>query len=123
MQQSELRSPPTPPGVDTTRSRTGCAGSTWLVVDPWRRYTWLFGLIAAFLFLRTGHFIAPFLTHAFCNCMGLPGISWRQSTSPLHCFRSRIGGAYLVGIVLFFAAMYPFTTPSLYGAATWDFAL
>ncbi|KAG1655098.1 CAAX prenyl protease 2 [Nymphon striatum] len=35
-------------------------------------YTTLFGIYSAFLFVRTGHFVAPFIVHAFCNHMGFP---------------------------------------------------
>ncbi|XP_018350382.1 PREDICTED: CAAX prenyl protease 2 isoform X1 [Trachymyrmex septentrionalis] len=38
-------------------------------------YTTLFGAYAAFLFARTGHFIAPFAAHSFCNHMGFPDLS------------------------------------------------
>uniref|UniRef100_D3TP37 CAAX prenyl protease 2 n=1 Tax=Glossina morsitans morsitans TaxID=37546 RepID=D3TP37_GLOMM len=43
-------------------------------------YTTLFGFYSAYLFARTGHFIAPFLVHAFCNHMGLPDLQelWQQ---------------------------------------------
>ncbi|KAL9253701.1 CAAX prenyl protease 2-like protein [Drosera capensis] len=37
-------------------------------------YTVLFGWYASFLFMRTGHLIAPLVTHIFCNYMGLPFI-------------------------------------------------
>lgn len=37
-------------------------------------YTSVFGIYSAYLFLRTGHFVAPFVAHAFCNHMGLPDI-------------------------------------------------
>ncbi|CAN1820797.1 CAAX prenyl protease 2 [Linum perenne] len=35
-------------------------------------YTVIFGSYASFLFIRTGHLIAPLLAHIFCNYMGLP---------------------------------------------------
>ncbi|KAH8378755.1 hypothetical protein KR009_001235 [Drosophila setifemur] len=43
-------------------------------------YTTLFGFYSAFLFARTGHVVAPFLVHAFCNHMGLPDLQdlWQQ---------------------------------------------
>jgi len=37
-------------------------------------YTTLFGAYSALLFIKTGHFIAPFLAHSFCNLMGFPDI-------------------------------------------------
>ncbi|GAB2272189.1 hypothetical protein Dimus_007009 [Dionaea muscipula] len=37
-------------------------------------YTVVFGSYASFLFIRTGHLVAPLVTHIFCNFMGLPVI-------------------------------------------------
>ena len=33
------------------------------------------GMYSALLFVRTGHFVAPFVIHAYCNFMGFPDIS------------------------------------------------
>uniref|UniRef100_A0A915E230 Uncharacterized protein n=1 Tax=Ditylenchus dipsaci TaxID=166011 RepID=A0A915E230_9BILA len=38
-------------------------------------YTYLFGIYATFLFLQTGHIIAPILSHSLCNNFGLPNLS------------------------------------------------
>ena len=35
-------------------------------------YTTIFGMLASFLFLRTGSILPPFSAHVFCNIMGLP---------------------------------------------------
>lgn len=35
--------------------------------------TTLFGFVSAALFVRTGHVLAPFVAHSFCNWMGVPG--------------------------------------------------
>ncbi|KAF3441680.1 hypothetical protein FNV43_RR15595 [Rhamnella rubrinervis] len=35
-------------------------------------YTVIFGSYASFLFIRTGHLLAPLVAHIFCNFMGLP---------------------------------------------------
>ncbi|KAK5972811.1 CAAX prenyl protease 2, partial [Trichostrongylus colubriformis] len=35
-------------------------------------YTYLFGVYATYLFLNSGHAFAPIVTHAVCNCLGLP---------------------------------------------------
>jgi len=37
-------------------------------------YTSVFGIYSAYLFVRTGHFVAPFIAHAFCNHMGFPDV-------------------------------------------------
>lgn len=43
-------------------------------------YTSVFGIYSAYLFARTGHFVAPLLVHAFCNHMGFPDFQelWAQ---------------------------------------------
>ncbi|XP_037937199.1 CAAX prenyl protease 2-like [Teleopsis dalmanni] len=43
-------------------------------------YTTVFGFYSAYLFARTGHIVAPFLVHAFCNHMGVPDLQdlWQQ---------------------------------------------
>lgn len=40
-------------------------------------YTYLFGIYATFIFLRTGSLPAVTIVHAFCNSMGLPRV-WGQ---------------------------------------------
>jgi membrane protease YdiL (CAAX protease family) len=37
-------------------------------------YTTVFGAFAGFVYLRTGHTVAPVLCHAFCNFMGFPNL-------------------------------------------------
>jgi prenyl protein peptidase len=37
-------------------------------------YTYLFGIYATFIFLRTGSLLAVVLIHTFCNTMGLPRV-------------------------------------------------
>ncbi|KAL6075456.1 CAAX prenyl protease [Balamuthia mandrillaris] len=48
--------------------------NAWMEVLFQLFYTTVFGCYSAFLFLRTGHIIAPFLAHAFCNFMGFPQV-------------------------------------------------
>jgi prenyl protein peptidase len=40
-------------------------------------YTYLFGIYATFIFIRTGSLPAVILIHTFCNYMGLPRV-WGQ---------------------------------------------
>ncbi|XP_022868904.1 CAAX prenyl protease 2 isoform X2 [Olea europaea var. sylvestris] len=42
-------------------------------------YTVIFGWYASFLFVRTGHLVAPLVAHIFCNFMGLPAIVSHRS--------------------------------------------
>lgn len=39
-------------------------------------YTTLFGWYATFIFMRTGNFFSPFITHSFANMMGFPMINF-----------------------------------------------
>ena len=57
------------------RLRSGMEKKTAIVISFFQFfYTSIFGIYSAFLFVRTGHFIAPFIAHAFCNHMGFPDI-------------------------------------------------
>ncbi|CAO1389842.1 unnamed protein product [Diamesa hyperborea] len=57
------------------RLRSGMEKKTAIIISFFQFfYTSIFGIYSAFLFVRTGHFIAPFIAHAFCNHMGFPDI-------------------------------------------------
>ncbi|OQV23955.1 putative CAAX prenyl protease 2 [Hypsibius exemplaris] len=58
-------------------------------------YTSLFGAYSAYLFVRTGHFIAPVLVHALCNSMGVPDVAAFKSQQ-----RIVIGVMYFLGLFL-----------------------
>lgn len=75
-------------------------------------YTTLFGAYSAFLFLRTGHFVAPFLAHAFCNVMGFPDFG-DVLTYP-EPKRSLTFGLFVVGFVSWCFLLGPLTNPLLY---------
>uniref|UniRef100_A0A6A7G8T5 CAAX prenyl protease 2 n=1 Tax=Hirondellea gigas TaxID=1518452 RepID=A0A6A7G8T5_9CRUS len=38
-------------------------------------FTSVFGIYSAYLFMKTGHFTAAFIAHAFCNLMGMPDVT------------------------------------------------
>ncbi|KAM4726466.1 CAAX prenyl protease 2-like [Anableps anableps] len=75
-------------------------------------YTTVFGVFAAFIFLRTGHIVGPVLCHSFCNSQGLPDISSALN----HPQRSAVLFCYLTGVLLFLVVLFPLTDPFLYGA-------
>ena len=75
-------------------------------------YTTVFGIYSAFLFLRTGHLMAPVVAHGFCNFMGFPDPSEVLSKPPAE--RLIFSIMYLVGVVLFFLLLFPLTEPSLF---------
>ncbi|XP_023294298.2 CAAX prenyl protease 2 [Lucilia cuprina] len=75
-------------------------------------YTTLFGFYSAYLFARTGHFVAPFLVHAFCNHMGLPDLQdlWQQ-----HLWkRIFLIICYFVGFIAWIIVLPLATEPELY---------
>ncbi|XAR64657.1 hypothetical protein NMG60_11008416 [Bertholletia excelsa] len=73
-------------------------------------YTVTFGSYASFLFIRTGHLIAPLVAHIFCNLMGLPR---------LYSQRSRfVSVASITGMVGFLWLLFPATDPDLYNDRT-----
>ncbi|KAL9318978.1 hypothetical protein ACSQ67_015495 [Phaseolus vulgaris] len=43
-------------------------------------YTVVFGSYASFLFIRTGHLVAPLVAHIYCNFMGLPVLYSQRSS-------------------------------------------
>jgi len=80
-------------------------------------YTSLFGTYVAHAYIRTGSVMAVFLSHAFCNTMGLPDLSFLQrhggtTLSCVHGYKRIILMAYLAGIVLFYLG---FDSNSYYG--------
>ncbi|PNW88736.1 hypothetical protein CHLRE_01g042150v5 [Chlamydomonas reinhardtii] len=74
-------------------------------------YTTLFGWLATFLFLRTGHLAAPLAAHVFCNWAGFPpfGEMWEHPRA-IVLLLTTAGG--LVTFVLQLGRM---TAPSRYG--------
>lgn len=86
--------------------------SAVLIVGFQVLYTSLFGAYSSFLFLRTGHFVAPFLAHTFCNHMGFPNV---QEIFQFDQPKKSIAMAlYIVGLVLWMFFLVPATDPRLY---------
>ncbi|VDO98262.1 unnamed protein product [Soboliphyme baturini] len=75
-------------------------------------YTYIFGLYASFLYLRTDHFVAAVLCHSFCNRMGLPECDTvyglQRSKRCLVCF------SYLFGFLIWLFLFIPTTEPRIY---------
>ncbi|XP_057742018.1 CAAX prenyl protease 2 isoform X2 [Arachis stenosperma] len=68
-------------------------------------YTVVFGSYASFLFIRTGHLIAPLVAHICCNFMGLPVLFSKRSAASI---------AFILGLLGFLWLLFPITTPDLY---------
>jgi len=75
-------------------------------------YTTIFGMYSAFLFVKTGHFAAPFIVHAYCNFMGFPDFMEVVNSEP----RKRLVLMFLfvMGVVLFYCSYEMLTRPELY---------
>ena len=93
-------------------------------------YTTVFGMYSSYLFVRTGHFTAPFLVHAFCNFMGFPDFGDVVASEPRkrYCtahrtpltaltamlYRVFLCLMYLAGLLGFNFLLVPLTAPDLY---------
>ncbi|XP_077265639.1 ras converting CAAX endopeptidase Sras [Temnothorax americanus] len=76
-------------------------------------YTTIFGAYAAFLFARTGHVVAPFAAHSFCNHMGFPDLfEIAAYKDPLK--RAAIMCLLVIGLVAWCFLLMPMTHPSLF---------
>lgn len=75
-------------------------------------YTSVFGIYSAFLFARTGHFIAPFIVHAFCNHMGFPDVQevLNQPEPKKHILL----GLYVIGFISWIVLLPILTEPNWY---------
>lgn len=76
-------------------------------------YTVVFGSYASFLYIRTGHLIAPLIAHIFCNFMGLPVLYSQQRGHPLIFLT-----LFVAGTVGFLRLLFPATNPDLYNSRT-----
>jgi len=89
-------------------------------------YTYLFGVFAGFIYLRTGHLWAAISCHIFCNFMGLPDFSFMfkgngSGLSILYQYRYVLMGVYILGICLFTTLLFPLTDPMFYNSWLWYF--
>ncbi|CAG2205944.1 FACE2 [Mytilus edulis] len=81
-------------------------------------YTTLFGIYSAFLFLRTGHLIAPVIAHAFCNHMGFP--SFGEVMGHPQPVKHKLIASFILGLFMWIVLFYPVTTPFLYSNYIYD---
>ncbi|XP_066585332.1 CAAX prenyl protease 2 isoform X2 [Prorops nasuta] len=76
-------------------------------------YTTIFGAYAAFLFVKTGHIMAPFAAHSFCNHMGLPNFPEVMGyKSPMKRFV--ILSLFVIGLICWCLLLTPMTNPSIW---------
>ena len=80
-------------------------------------YTSLYGAYSVFLFLRTGHVIAPIVAHSVCNHMGFPNFGdiflYRKRTQAL------LWAAFVAGLTAWGYFLFPLTNPELFGNGGW----
>ncbi|XP_034020509.1 CAAX prenyl protease 2 [Thalassophryne amazonica] len=100
--------------IELLRFRQGTVFGIFLSAVFQFSYTAVFGAYTAFIFIRTGHLIGPVLCHSFCNHMGFPAVS----SALEHPHRFTILTCYVLGVILFFLFLFPFTDPSYYSLPT-----
>lgn len=66
-------------------------------------------MYSAYLFARTGHFVAPFVAHAFCNHMGFPDI--QEVLNQPQPKKQVLLALYLVGFVTWIVMLPILTQP------------
>jgi prenyl protein peptidase len=74
-------------------------------------YTTVFGWLATYLFVRTGHLAAPVAAHAFCNWAGFPPFG-EMAEHPRGILLMLITAA---GVAAFFMSLPKLTSPERYG--------
>lgn len=91
---------------------------SWLAVLVMFTYTALFGGYSAYLFMRTGRLLPPFVAHAFCNLMGLPDFG----AVARHARPRLAGAAFVLGLLGFGALVAADAAwrPHLFGSILWD---
>lgn len=95
------------------RIRRGFDKRTAIIVSCFQFfYTTIFGIYSAYLFVRTGHFMAPFIAHAFCNHMGFPDI--QELLSQPEPKRRIFYCIYAFGVVSFLFLLPILSHPDLY---------
>jgi len=86
--------------------------NAWFQVLFQLSYTTVFGSYTTFLFIRTGHLVAPFLAHSFCNMMGFPDFSLISS----HPYKKLMIALTIAGVIAFFLLLFPLTNPKTYNS-------
>lgn len=96
------------------RIRGGFDKRTAIIISTFQfLYTTLFGIYSAYLFIRTGHFMAPFIAHVFCNHMGFPDI--QDLLAQPDPVKKVFYGLYVGGLVGFLVLLPLVSSPGIYG--------
>ncbi|XP_063831097.1 CAAX prenyl protease 2 [Ostrinia nubilalis] len=95
------------------RMRSGYDFKTALMISTFQfTYTSLFGAYSAYLFARTGHFVAPLVAHIFCNHMGFPNFAEVGQFPMLQ--RVVIVCCFLLGFILWCLLLTRLTSPEIF---------
>lgn len=96
------------------RLRSGIDIKTAVIVSCFQlTYTTLFGFYSAYLFAKTGHFIAPVIAHAICNHMGFP--DFQELFAQTKRWRMVFCSIYVLGLIGWIMLLPVVTKPSWYG--------
>lgn len=98
--------------IERTRKGQGLVSAA-LISGFQMVYTTVFGVYSSFLFLRTGHLMAPVVVHGFCNYMGFPDpseVTSRETATERYVFSA----LYLAGVAGFGLLLFPLTDPAMY---------
>ncbi|XP_055697786.1 CAAX prenyl protease 2 [Phlebotomus papatasi] len=101
------------------RLRNGMDVKTAVTISCFQfSYTYIFGIYSAYLFTKTGHFIAPFVAHAFCNHMGFPDLV--ELSSQPNPKKRLLQLLYVVGLVSWIVLLPIATKPTMYANPLYD---
>ncbi|CAH1792188.1 unnamed protein product [Owenia fusiformis] len=81
-------------------------------------YTTIFGAYSCFLFLRTGHLVAPTIAHSFCNYMGFPAFD--EVLHKRNPAKLILIGLFILGLGSWTYWLYPLTDPNIYSNSLYD---
>ncbi|XP_012275815.1 CAAX prenyl protease 2 [Orussus abietinus] len=75
--------------------------------------TTIFGAYAAFLFIKTGHLVAPVVAHSFCNHMGVPNVM-EIATYKDPFKRVGLFSLFVFGLLAWCFLLTPLTNPTFF---------
>ena len=90
-------------------------------------YTTVFGVMAAFFLMRTGNICSPILSHAICNLVGLPDMSFMSPPKSFHAsfssflypIRTLVFVLHGLGLLLFAYSFSYFTDSLVHQSSLW----
>ncbi|KAK0412255.1 hypothetical protein QR680_006115 [Steinernema hermaphroditum] len=74
-------------------------------------YSYLFGVYATFIFMRTNHILVPIISHSICNNLGLPNFSFSSLNKK---WTWAVTAGHVIGALSWVSLLYPLTSRHLY---------